>query len=586
MAASTTYAADVTWESGEFIFSDTSTIDTLIPSDTTSIYKTGTGTYVISLDSASGDSATIAGTASTFSGDVYVNQGTLQLGKDGTGGIGSALYVSPDVFGTTGTIHVASGATLKVSMSQSGTATFNKALELNGGTLLNNDGNYTFNNVSITAESSVKNTWGKSITLHNLSAEGQTLNVSGQLDLGSAYVNISGASVLGTLNINSGHTQIIGDGPGGGLTKIERVNVANGSTLRIGGDAYAHSNIQVNIGEINLGEGSRLAVDCGAGGGNNVGRTGGTVNISGNAIFAGGVYGNTTFLNDIKGTGSLKFTNSMTGWGNNVIFTGTISDNGGTLALNHESGEHTLSGENTYSGDTTIVGGTLNVGHANALGTGAVVMNGGALNLANYALVNSSMTLRNGTVSGIAWDQMLIGGVAGSYLMPQIEVNGTLTIKDSATYLTNPGSGAGSVMISTGNKLILQNTYALMESANLSLSNFTDALIDVQTGSTLSLYQPMHIVLDDGLMFDSNEQVINLFDVAGGTIDLSNNANWKDAITMSQDGQEINWASINFDNLTGDLTITGMYLVPEPSTATLSLLGLSALLMRRRRRNG
>ncbi len=584
MATSAAYAADVTWESGNFIFSDTNTIDTLIPSDTETIYKTGTGTYLISMDSASEDTTTIASTASTFSGDVYINQGTLQLGKDGTGGLYGAMYVSPDVFGTTGTIHVASGATLKLSMSQSGLATFNKSLELNGGTLHGNDGNYTFNNVSVTAESSVMNSWGKSITLHNLSAAGQTINASGQNEVSAAYVNISGASVLGTLNINSGNSQIIGDGPGGGLTTIERVNVANGSTLRIGGGNFSHSNIKVDIGEINLGEGSRLAVDCGAGGGNNVGRTGGTVNISGNAIFAGGVYGNTTFLNDIKGAGSLKFTQSMTGYYNNVFFTGTISDNGGTLALKHESGEHTLSGENTYSGETTITGGTLNVGHANALGTGAVVMEGGTLNLNSNALVNSAMTLRSGTVSGIAWDKMLIGGVAGAYLMPQVEVNGTLTLSNSTSYLAKHGSD--SVMISTGNKLILQNTYALMESANFGLSNFTDALIDVQTGSTLSLYQPLHIILNDGLMFDANEQVINLFDVTDGTIDLTNNENWQDAITMSQNGQEINWDAITFNNITGDLTITGMYLIPEPSTATLSLLGLSALLMRRRRRNG
>ena len=63
-------------------------------------------------------------------------------------------------------------------------------------------------------------------------------------------------------------------------------------------------------------------------------------------------------------------------------FAGTLAD--GTtrhLALSFNGGTLTLGSADTYSGGTTIGAGTLKLGNAAALGTGALTMSGGTLDL-------------------------------------------------------------------------------------------------------------------------------------------------------------------------------------------------------------
>lgn len=75
-----------------------------------------------------------------------------------------------------------------------------------------------------------------------------------------------------------------------------------------------------------------------------------------------------------------------------------------TLAIvvnNASTGTQTFSGASTYSGGTTVSGGTLVSDNATALGTGAVTMNGGTLDLQasfttpNNVLVTSSSTIQS-----------------------------------------------------------------------------------------------------------------------------------------------------------------------------------------------
>jgi fibronectin-binding autotransporter adhesin len=73
----------------------------------------------------------------------------------------------------------------------------------------------------------------------------------------------------------------------------------------------------------------------------------------------------------------------------NISGTGSISKSG--------AGQLTLSGGNSYSGGTAVTLGTLKVGQSAALGTGAVTVNGGTLDL-NAAAVANAINYQSGTL--------------------------------------------------------------------------------------------------------------------------------------------------------------------------------------------
>ncbi len=136
-------------------------------------------------------------------------------------------------------------------------------------------------------------------------------------------------------------------------------------------------------------------------------------------------------------------------------FSGVIS---GTGALTKSgSAALTLAGDSTYSGGTTIAAGTLVVGHASALGTGAISLDSGAtLDLGSYALDLSrlsgngrlisaqSHTFSNSTDTAFAF---ALGGSAS------IEKSGagTLTLAGANTY-------SGGTTLSAGTLALASNT--------------------------------------------------------------------------------------------------------------------------------
>jgi autotransporter-associated beta strand protein len=92
--------------------------------------------------------------------------------------------------------------------------------------------------------------------------------------------------------------------------------------------------------------------------------------------------------NPIAGTGSLNMTGGgITTLNNNNTYTGGTTVSAGTL---------TLAGNNTTTGATTVNSGTLNINNANALGTGALTMNGGAIdNTSGAAIILATTNAQN-----------------------------------------------------------------------------------------------------------------------------------------------------------------------------------------------
>lgn len=299
-----------------------------------------------------------------------------------------------------------------------------------------------------------------------------------------------------------------------------------------------------------------------------------TIDAAGAGVtIAGSYYGNATNLGGtITGEGELLITNGSSGT-NSFAISSVISDKDATRQLgvkvNKNSSTVVFSGNNTYTGGTTIVEGTLQAGSATALGQGAVLVQGGTLNASSQALANA-ITLQAGSIQEL-----------GSISAPKeitVSLTGNATIKDSTVVLSN---AAGTPLASTGQVLTLSGTTsATLNNVTLNLSSFNTALIDMQETSTLNLTGGLTLNLGSDLELDPTSLTIALITQGEGT-SLADNIDWDALLTLTQNNQNLIWDGVTYDN--GSLTFTGLT-VPEPGTATLSLLGLTALLMRRRKK--
>ena len=213
--------------------------------------------------------------------------------------------------------------------------------------------------------------------------------------------------------------------------------------------------------------------------------------------------------------------------------------------------------------------GTLQTNSATALGQGSVLVQGGTLNANSQALANA-ITLQTGTIQNL--------GSASAPKDLTVSLTGNAAINNSTVIL---GNASGAPMISTGQVLTLSGTTsATLNNATLNLSSFNTALIDMQGTSTLNLTGGLTLNLDSALALDLTSLTIDLITVGEGT-SLADNIDWDSLLTLTQNGQNLIWDGVTCNN--GSLTFTGLA-VPEPGTATLSLLGLTALLMRRRKK--
>ena len=192
----------------------------------------------------------------------------------------------------------------------------------------------------------------------------------------------------------------------------------------------------------------------------------GTLVLSADNTYSGG----TTISN-----GSLRLgTNSATGsiLGNvtnyatlafnrsdSYTFNGVISGTGSLVQMG--SGTVTLTANNTYSGGTTIEAGTLRVAHASALGTGAVTVKVGRLEIANVNITSPSLILSNGatllgTGTGAKYSKSsypsISAGAAATLATEaasdQLEIGSAIRNGDSSSVITVSGNGA--VLLSAG----------------------------------------------------------------------------------------------------------------------------------------
>jgi autotransporter-associated beta strand protein len=349
--------------------------------NTTSLLKTGTGTWVLS-------------GVNTYTGTTTVNAGTLKIGAANSLP-NTAVTVSGTGSGTTATLDLNGLNDTIASLTLGGSTATSAAVVSTGAGILTLNGTVTYD--------ATNNPLGAIISGNlNLGATrtfniGDSSNAANDLTV-SAIVSGSGFGLTKTgtgtltltgLNTYTGQTLI----QAGVVSVNTLANVSSSSSL---GAPITAANGTIKIGNTTVG--GTLLYTGATGSTNRVidlsGTTGGvTLDASGSGAF--------TFSSAFTATGLGSKTLTLTGsnTANNTI-SGAIVDNSGTnttALLKTGSGTWVLSGTNTYSGGTTISGGILGVSSDANLGltSGILTLNAGTLEIATGFTTARAFTLND-----------------------------------------------------------------------------------------------------------------------------------------------------------------------------------------------
>ncbi len=383
----------------------------------------GSGLLTVqNINGNSGGAVIFANTAAnTYTDGTAVTNSLLILGTGGT-----AANTSNAAAMGTGTVTVNAGGQVRLWIKNDAAFTIANPFTLNGGTVHNEDGNYTLSGaIALTATSTLSAKWGA-----------KDLNVSGK---------ITGA---------------------GGLT-IQNVNANNGGAVVLSNNTNDYSGTTTITNNLRLG--ASQVIPDGAGKGNV--SLAGSLNLNGNSETINGLTGTGTVTTGVVGTSTFTVgANDQTS-----AFAGLIQNGTGTVALT-KTGTGTLTlnslAANTYSGGTIVNGGVLSLGtggtaadtsHVAALGIGLVTVNaGGQLRLwirnnAAFTIANN-FSLNGGSIHDEDGNYTLSGTVS-------VLSNSTLSARYAAKDLAIGGviSGAGGLTIqnvngNSGGAVVFNNT--------------------------------------------------------------------------------------------------------------------------------
>ncbi|RBP42460.1 putative secreted protein with PEP-CTERM sorting signal [Roseimicrobium gellanilyticum] len=325
---------------------------------------------------------------------------------------------------------------------------------------------------------------------------------------------------------------------------LDNVTIAGATTINaLRFTRFSASNITDNQ---TTGVGQTLTVTSG---GVFFSNNGGTIGATGNVRAGTLNFGTAEGVVWANGTNTTPNTNTI-----GAVITGS---NGMTKA---GSGNLVLSGANTYTGNTYVGGGTLQVGIGGVGRTGAgdVIMNARGTTLAGTGTVQGSTTLTYGKLAP--------GDTAGSGV-------GTLTINGGLALTPLEDSQGPYVTVTeltilngtTSDKVIVGQGLTLNAAARIVVT--LDATYTATEGDTWDLLDWAGVLALNG--FSTGENLRNGADDANTNLDLP---------TL---GDGLQWSISNVSD-GGSLRLT-IQAVPEPSSALLLAVGLSALVLRRRR---
>lgn len=221
------------------------------------------------------------------------------------------------------------------------------------------------------------------------------------------------------------------------------------------------------------------------------------------------------------------------------------------------TGGITLSGANTYSGETTINAGTL------TLTSGGTINSSAAVNVRSGATFDFSAKTSGYSVNGLSGS----GTVNGRASQPTTVVN-TLAAGDG---------GIGTLTLSAGNLTLSSGATLSYEIGGTTASPLSDLINLTGASSTVSLAGSYTLSLSDlsGGVLDPTGKTFVLFD---SVANITSPGSWTLAYGSTS------WTGGTVGLVGGNLVLSNLTVIPEPSSSALIVLGGIGLLLGIQRR--
>lgn len=394
---------------------------------------------------------------------------------------------------------------------------------------------------------------------------GITKNGTGALTITTANKH-TGATVLnaGTLHVH--HSTALGATAAGGTATVTTLA---GTTLAIDNNSHVVLAGENSIaGNVNVAEGASLELK-------NAGYSAATSTVDGTLSFTG-TKASTNNVGSLSGTGSVQVTDSNVSFASQSKFTGNLSVQGANASLSISSGAYNGGGALSAQGN----GAHLNLGSNNV-----TIKNGGQLKL------SSEITETNSTAAKLTANNVTIS--KGASLSVQgarpeaIADDGSISILTLAEYDADLALNRKQIGIADVTKLTISSgaTYEALY-GNLSLAQG-----ELTLAVPSSVADKIQFVVRYDGEYNADVQVVLFTDVKtanfiynGETITATGSQKYTLHAADYFVGEAINTnTQLVYEN--GTVYLTGVNnVIPEPATATLSLLALAALAARRRRK--
>ncbi len=334
------------------------------------------------------------------------------------------------------------------------------------------------------------------------------------------------------------------------------VEVADGATLEMKGSGYAATSSTVN---------GLLAF---------TGTTAstGTTTVNGSLVF--------TDTSASMGTTTVNGTLAFTG---TSATSGTLSGSGTVLSTDSQVTVENISG---FTGNLKVEGkgAGLSIGSGNYTGTGTLSVSGGTLTFGAKGII----TLNEGGLLALQSREDAVASVTASNI--NVNKGAVLAASAGASKLgETPEISSHELSVDLNCAFLTLNAGATLaaEDACFDLNNGL-LILAVRTDST----EKIELVLAEHSVYTGSEQIALFTNVGQGVFvydGITTNTGSESLYTLNAadyfTGNGISTTTkLVYDSTTGCVYLEGVATVPEPTTATLSLLALAGLCARRRRR--